>query len=34
MSIAPFKTDQDLLAFARKFFANRVETFEKDIAIC
>ena len=34
MSIAPFKTDQELLTFARKFFANRVETFKKDIAIC
>jgi hypothetical protein len=34
MSIAPFKTDQELLTFARKFFANRVQTFKKDIAIC
>ena len=34
MSIAPFKSDEELLTFARKFFANRVETFRKDIAIC
>ena len=34
MSIAYFKNDEDLLGFAREFFANRVETFEKDIAIC
>jgi hypothetical protein len=34
MSIAPFKNDEELVAFARKFFANRVETFCKDIAIC
>ena len=34
MSIAYFKNDEDLLVFAREFFANRVETFEKDIAIC
>ena len=32
--MAPFKTEQALLTFAREFFANRVETFEKDIAIC
>jgi hypothetical protein len=34
MSVAPFKNDAELVAFARKFFANRVETFCKDIAIC
>jgi hypothetical protein len=34
MSIAPFKNEEELLTFARKFFANRVETFRKDIAIC
>jgi hypothetical protein len=34
MSIAPFKSDEELVTFARKFFANRVETFRKDIAIC
>jgi len=34
MSIAPFKSDKELLAFARAFFHNRVETFRKDVAIC
>jgi hypothetical protein len=34
MSIAPFKNDEELLTFARKFFANRIETFRKDIAVC
>jgi hypothetical protein len=34
MTIARFKDDKELVAFARKFFANRVETFRKDIAIC
>ena len=34
MSIAPFKNDVELVSFARKFFANRIETFRKDIAIC
>jgi hypothetical protein len=34
MSIAPFKSDEELVTFARIFFANRVETFRKDIAIC
>jgi hypothetical protein len=34
MSIAHFKTDEELVEFAREFFANRVETFRKDIAIC
>jgi hypothetical protein len=34
MSIAHFKTNEELVSFARKFFANRVETFRKDISIC
>ena len=34
MTIAHFKDDKELVAFARKFFANRVETFRKDMAIC
>jgi hypothetical protein len=34
MSIRHFKTKEELLTFARKFFDNRVETFRKDIAIC
>jgi hypothetical protein len=34
MTIAHFKNDKELVAFARKFFANRVETFRKDIAVC
>ena len=34
MSIAYFKTDEELLGFARGFFENRVETFQRDIAIC
>jgi hypothetical protein len=34
MSIAHFKTDEELLKFARKVFANRIDTFRKDIAIC
>ena len=34
MSIAHFKNDKELEAFAQKFFANRIETFCKDIAIC
>jgi len=34
MSIAPFNNNEELVTFARRFFANRVETFRKDIAIC
>jgi hypothetical protein len=34
MSIAPFKSDKDLVAFARIFFSNRVESFRKDLKIC
>jgi hypothetical protein len=34
MSIAHFKSERELLAFARKFFDSHVETFQKDIAIC
>ena len=34
MSIGHFKSEEELVTFARKFFANRLETFRKDIAIC
>ena len=34
MSIAHFKNEEELLGFAREFFDNRLETFQKDIAIC
>jgi len=34
MFIAHFKTDDELVCFAREFFDNRIETFRKDIAIC
>jgi hypothetical protein len=34
MSIAHFKSDKELLAFARAFFRNRLESFRKDVAIC
>jgi hypothetical protein len=34
MSIAHFKNDGELVTFARKFFASRIETFRKDIAVC
>ena len=34
MTIAPFKSDKELVDFARRFLANRVETFRKDIAVC
>jgi hypothetical protein len=34
MSIARFKNVEELLGFAREFFDNRVETFQKDTAIC
>jgi hypothetical protein len=34
MSIADFKSDRELVAFARAFFSNRVGSFRKDIAIC
>ena len=34
MSIAHFKSVEELLGFARQLFDNRVETFQKDIAIC
>jgi hypothetical protein len=35
VSIAHFKSDdEELLGFAREFFDGRVETFQKDIAIC
>ena len=34
MSIAPFRSDKQLLEFAERFFRNRLETFRKDIDIC
>ena len=34
MTIAPFKSDKELVSFARKFFQDRVGSFRKDIAIC
>ncbi len=34
MSIRPFKSDKELVKFARAFFRNHVESFNKDIAIC
>jgi hypothetical protein len=34
MSIGSFKNNEELVTFARKLFANRVETFRKDVAIC
>jgi hypothetical protein len=34
MSIEPFASDKELLAFAQTFFCSRVETFRKDVAIC
>ena len=34
MTIAPFTSDNDLSAFARLFFRDRVGSFRKDIAIC
>jgi len=34
MSITPFKSDEELVTFARAFFRDRVESFRKDIAIC
>src|SRR5215831_17164928 len=34
MSIGQFKSEEELVAFARKFFASRIETFRKDVAIC
>ena len=34
MTIAPFKSDKELVSFARKFFRHRVGSFRKDIAIC
>src|SRR5271154_5251052 len=34
MSIAPFKSDEELVKFARTFFRDRIETFRKDVAIC
>jgi len=30
----PFKSDKELVKFARAFFRNHVESFSKDLAIC
>ena len=34
MTISPFTSDKDLLAFAKRFLRNRVEVFRKDVGIC
>ena len=34
MSILPFKSDQELVKFAKRFLDNRVEVLNKDMAIC
>jgi hypothetical protein len=34
MSITPFKSDRELVNFARVFFRDHVESFRKDVAIC
>jgi hypothetical protein len=34
MTIAPFKSDKDLISFARLYFHDRVGSFRKDVAIC
>jgi hypothetical protein len=34
MTIAPYITDKELIAFARTFFRDRVSSFRKDVAIC
>jgi hypothetical protein len=34
MSIRPFKSNKELVKFARAFLRNRLETFNKDVAIC
>lgn len=34
MSIAHFKSDGELVTFARAFLRNRVGSFKKDVAIC
>jgi hypothetical protein len=34
MSILPFRSEEELLRFARTFLRNRVEVFNKDLRIC
>jgi hypothetical protein len=34
MSIWPFTSDDDLVKFANAFLSNRLETFNKDLAVC
>src|SRR5215470_8547176 len=34
MSISPFKSNDELVRFARLFFRDRVGSFRKDLAIC
>jgi hypothetical protein len=34
MSIWPFKSEEELVEFAQRFLRNRVEVFNKDVAIC
>jgi hypothetical protein len=34
MSIWPFKSEEKLVEFAQRFLRNRVEVFDKDVAIC
>jgi hypothetical protein len=34
MTIAPFKSDKELVSFARLYFRDRVGSFRKDVAIC
>lgn len=34
MTIKPFNSDKELIDFARRFLANRVDSFRKDVAIC
>jgi hypothetical protein len=34
MSIWPFRSEEELLGFARTFLRNRVEVFNKDLKIC
>jgi hypothetical protein len=34
VTIAPFKSNDELISFARKLLKDRVGSFRKDIAIC
>lgn len=34
MTIAPFRTDKELISLARKFFRDRIGPFRADVAIC